>query len=259
MCRSLTVGDLQSGRGTIAVHVAGILRSPRRADKARPRPGSRPPPRGRAPRRCWCEASTMSQESAVVRATASPCTSPSSKRRARRRPCAGGRRELQPHRRLRRRSPAGARASSATPAASPRPTARSPPGDPARRASTSRLPPEAIDLVVDRESAGWRRRRCLRALRRPARCARSRSGSEASTTCSRRSASRASISVERNAATVRAAGRARNRRCRRATRSGVCAQAQPAHGRVERREQLVGDVGVAPVSELNSVDLPAFV
>jgi len=40
---------------------------------------------------------------------------------------------------------------------------------------------------------------------------------------------------------------------------GVARQRQPSHGRVERREQLVGGVDAAPVRRLNSVDLPALV
>ena len=143
-----------------------------------------------------------------------------------------------------RRSPAARRAAARRRRRS-RPTARRAGGRPCRPARAVRARGRAGRSCCRREAAGSHPAPMPASTASTCSMRWSRSGSAASTTCSSRSASRASISVERNAATS-SCGRSRTKPTVSATtRSGVCGSAQPAHGRVERREQLVGDVGIA--------------
>ncbi len=89
--------------------------------------------------------------------------------------------------------------------------------------------------------------------------ARSRRGSAASTTCSSRSASRASDSVDRNAAT-RSCGRSRTKPTVSESASGAGRTVHAPYGGVEGREQTgPPPAPPSPVRALNRVDLPALV
>ena len=121
---------------------------------------------------------------------------------------------------------------------------QTPPACPAASRIDFRLRARGDRSCCRLRAAGWtpRRSREHAASTCAMRC--SRSGSAASTTCSSRSASRASFSVERNAATS-SCGRSRTKPTVSATTTiRRVRQSQPAHRRIERREQLVRHVGI---------------
>ena len=120
--------------------------------------------------------------------------------------------------------------------------------------------PAASHLLQHQDLRHLGRRRSRPAPRRPPAICSSRSGWAASTTCSSRSASTASFSVARNAAT-RSCGRSRMKPTVSDSTIGVRAGQRRAGAASCRASRRAGRRRrrCAPVSRLNSVDLPALV
>ncbi len=132
--------------------------------------------------------------------------------------------------------------------------------DPARRRSTCGASPVRSILLYTTICGTVARADRFEHLVAPARCGRCAPDRRRRSRAAAGSASRASCSVERNAATS-SCGRSRTKPTVSAsTTSRPGGEPQAAHGRIQRREQLVGRRRRRPpVSALNSVDLPAFV
>ena len=114
-----------------------------------------------------------------------------------------------------------------------------------RTALELRVELEPIDLVIDAQlrNLARRRSRCSTVSTCPM-CS-SRRGSLASTTCSSRCASRASCSVDWNAATSSCGNSRMNPTVSASTTGAPPGRRNAAHGRIQRREQLVRDVDIA--------------